>query len=132
MLQKSSFKTRWRAYKVDFSSEGKSHSGCSRSGSQSSAGADFFFFLLNSTKELYSRNSRKGFPWALSGFLWKERLSPAPAVAGEAGMAGWSLLPGSVDEPLAGLLPAAGRAPHVPVLHPINLAALLAFASRLP
>lgn len=92
----------------------------------------FFFFLLNSTKELYSRNSRKGFPWALSGFLWKERLSPAPAVAGEAGMAGWSLLPGSVDEPLAGLLPAAGRAPHVPVLHPINLAALLAFASRLP
>lgn len=39
---------------------------------------------------------------------------------------------GSVDEPLAGLLPAAGRAPHVPVLHPVHLAALFAFSSGLP
>lgn len=47
-------------------------------------------------------------------------------------MAGASLPPGSVDEPLAGLLPAAGGAPHVPVFHPVNLAALFAFSSGLP
>lgn len=46
-------------------------------------------------------------------------------------MAGVSLPPGSVDEPLAGLLPAAGGAPHVPVFHPVNLAALFAFSSGL-
>lgn len=38
----------------------------------------------------------------------------------------------SVGEPLAGLLPAAGGAPHVAVLHPVHLAALLAFAAHLP
>lgn len=43
-----------------------------------------------------------------------------------------SRLPGSVDEALARLLPAAGGAPHVPVFHPINLAALFAFTSGLP
>lgn len=47
-------------------------------------------------------------------------------------MARVSLLPGSVDESLAGLLPAAGGTPHVPVFHPINLAALFAFSSGLP
>lgn len=81
--------------------------------------------------ELYSRNSRKGFPWALNGFLeWKERLLTT-CRENEAGTAGWASS-GSVDEALARLLPAAGGAPHVPVFHAINLAALFAFTSGLP
>lgn len=38
----------------------------------------------------------------------------------------------SVGESLAGLLPAAGGAPHVAVLHPVHLATLLPFAADLP
>lgn len=38
----------------------------------------------------------------------------------------------SVSEPLAGLLPAAGGAPHVPVLHPVHLPALSALSPGLP
>lgn len=37
-----------------------------------------------------------------------------------------------VGESLAGLLPAAGGAPHVAVLHPVHLATLLPFAADLP
>lgn len=37
-----------------------------------------------------------------------------------------------VNEPLAGLLPAAGRAPHVTVLHAVHLPALLALSPGLP
>lgn len=39
---------------------------------------------------------------------------------------------GSVGEPLARLLPAAGGAPQVPVLHAVHLAALFALSPRLP
>ncbi len=38
----------------------------------------------------------------------------------------------SVGESLAGLFPAAGGAPHVPVLHPVHLTALLPFTAHLP
>lgn len=38
---------------------------------------------------------------------------------------------GSVGESLAGFLPAAGGAPHVAVLHPVHLTALLALAANL-
>lgn len=38
----------------------------------------------------------------------------------------------SVYEPLAGLLPAAGGAPHLLALHSVYLAALLGFPSWLP
>lgn len=38
----------------------------------------------------------------------------------------------SVDEPLTSFLPPAGCAPHVPVLHPVHLAALLGLATGLP
>lgn len=38
----------------------------------------------------------------------------------------------SVGESLTGLFPAAGRAPHVAVLHPVHLAALLPLATHLP
>lgn len=39
---------------------------------------------------------------------------------------------GSVQEALAGLLPAAGGAPQVPVLHAVHLPALFALSPRLP
>lgn len=48
---------------------------------------------------------------------------------------GWRLgrrLRGSVGEALAGLLPATGRAPEVPVLHAVHLPALSALSPRLP
>lgn len=48
---------------------------------------------------------------------------------------GWRLgrrLRGSVGEALAGLLPATGRAPEVPVLHAVYLPALSALSPRLP
>lgn len=38
----------------------------------------------------------------------------------------------SVGESLAGFFPAAGSAPHVAVLHPVNLTALLPLATHLP
>lgn len=38
----------------------------------------------------------------------------------------------SVGESLAGLLPAAGGAPHVAVLHPVHFTALLPLAAHLP
>lgn len=38
----------------------------------------------------------------------------------------------SVQEALASLLPAAGRAPQVSVLHAVHLPALLALSPRLP
>lgn len=38
----------------------------------------------------------------------------------------------SVGESLAGLFPAAGSAPHVAVLHPVHLTALLPLATHLP
>lgn len=38
----------------------------------------------------------------------------------------------SVGESLAGLFPAAGGAPHVAVLHPVHLTALLPFTAHLP
>lgn len=38
----------------------------------------------------------------------------------------------SVSESLAGLLPAARGAPHVAVLHPVHLTALLPLATHLP
>lgn len=38
----------------------------------------------------------------------------------------------SVGKSLAGLFPAAGGAPHVAVLHPVHLAALLPLAAHLP
>lgn len=41
-------------------------------------------------------------------------------------------LGGSVQETLAGLLPAAGRAPHVAILHAVHLPALLALSPGLP
>lgn len=40
--------------------------------------------------------------------------------------------PGSVGEPLTGLLPATGRAPQVPVLHAVHLPALSALSPGLP
>lgn len=39
---------------------------------------------------------------------------------------------GSVGESLTGLFPAAGGAPHVAVLHPVHLTALLPLAAHLP
>lgn len=38
----------------------------------------------------------------------------------------------SVGESLTGLFPAAGGAPHVTVLHPVHLTALLPLATHLP
>lgn len=38
----------------------------------------------------------------------------------------------SVGKSLAGLFPAAGRAPHVAVLHPVHLTALLPFTTNFP
>lgn len=38
----------------------------------------------------------------------------------------------SVGKSLAGLFPAAGGAPHVAVLHPVHLTALLPFTAHLP
>ena len=38
----------------------------------------------------------------------------------------------AVSETLAGLLPATGRAPHVPILHAVHLPALLALSPGLP
>lgn len=41
-------------------------------------------------------------------------------------------LGGSVQETLAGLLPAAGRAPQVPVVHAVHFPALLSITPGLP
>lgn len=54
-------------------------------------------------------------------FLQAKEGSPAPFFLG-----------GSVHKPLAGFLPAARRAPHVSVLHPVHLSALLTLTSGLP
>lgn len=59
---------------------------------------------------------------------------PSPlAIGGSArwrGMAWHGVV--SVSKSLAGLLPAAGGAPHVAVLHPVHLTALLPLAAHLP
>lgn len=66
-------------------------------------------------------------------FVPREKLSPTLAAEGEvAGLRATAGQPVSVDEPLAGLFPAAGGAPHVSVLHPIHLPALLALPPGLP
>lgn len=64
----------------------------------------------------------------------RKRYFPKPAeeVKGS-GVGSGALLVGlSVNEPLAGFLPAARRAPHVPVLHAVHFPALLALSPGLP
>lgn len=73
----------------------------------------------------------EGLSLGLECFVQKERLFLTPAAKGEARTAGAAPC-SSVDEPLAGLLPAAGGAPHVPVLHAVHLPALFALSPGLP
>ena len=67
------------------------------------------------------------------GLVRKEKHFPTPSEEKE-GRSVWGELRArtSVSEALAGLLPAAGRAPHVPILHAVHLPALLALSPGLP
>lgn len=60
----------------------------------------------------------------MGGKKGKKRQRPAGAP--------WRRRRRSVGESLAGFFPAAGGAPHVPVLHPVHLAAFLPLAAHLP
>ena len=81
----------------------------------------------------FTKVPRSAFPRLQVGLVRKEKHFSTPSEEHE-GRSVWGGLgaPASVNETLAGLLPAAGCAPHVPVLHAVHLPALLALSPGLP
>lgn len=75
--------------------------------------------LLAEEKQIHAKLSP-------SPLIWPKAAEPVGAARWEGGGQR------SVGKSLAGLFPAAGGAPHVAVLHPVHLAALLPFTAHLP
>ena len=97
--------------------------------SKNTEGGDLFcFFCCDFTKV-----PRSAFPGLQVGLVRKEKHFPTPSEERE-GRSVWGEIGArtSVGETLAGLLPAAGCAPHVAILHAVHLPALLALSPGLP
>lgn len=81
----------------------------------------------------FTKVPKSAFPGLQVGLVRKEKHFPTPSEEQEGRSVGGELgARASVSETLAGLLPATGRAPHVPILHAVHLPALLALSPGLP